>query len=223
MSTSAHHIVEPADDLCSITLAGNLVATPEIRYQANPVLAIADFTVATHSRWFDKASGSFREWTSFHPVKAVGNEMEFALSKAKKGDVILMQGYLKNSKSAGKELLIATFVQIFDKGFTQEVNQFHGSGHLAGPVKLITTEQNKLLAEVEVKFNFRIRSPKNNSLQTVTIERPIHVWGNQAKFLHDKGHSGDPLIIDGKLHYLNNQEKSQLIDAKQLILLKPHS
>ena len=45
-------------DLCSITLAGNLVQAPEIRYQANPVLAIADITIATHSRWFDKLTNS---------------------------------------------------------------------------------------------------------------------------------------------------------------------
>jgi single-strand DNA-binding protein len=50
----------PQNHLCSVTLLGNLVSKPEIRYQANPVIAFAEFTLATHSRWFDKTSNKFK-------------------------------------------------------------------------------------------------------------------------------------------------------------------
>ena len=60
MNTSFNSI-----DLCTVTLLGNLVAKPEIRYQANPVVAIAELTLATHSRWYDKASKKFKRMDEF--------------------------------------------------------------------------------------------------------------------------------------------------------------
>ena len=62
----------PQNHLCTVTLLGNLVNKPDIRYQANPVVAFAEFTLATHSRWFDKTSNKFKEWTSYHTVKVIG-------------------------------------------------------------------------------------------------------------------------------------------------------
>ena len=50
----------PQNHLCSVTLLGNLVNTPTIRYQANPVIAVAEFTLATHSQWIDKTTNKKR-------------------------------------------------------------------------------------------------------------------------------------------------------------------
>jgi len=207
-------------DLCSITLAGNLVSEPKIRYQANPVLAIADITIATHSRWFDKASKSYKEWTSYHPVKVVGDIVEQQLVHAQKGQVVLIQGHLSYQKNSNKELLLAAFIQVFAKGYSQEINQFHCSGKLLSPFELKTTEHNKLFAQATLSITQQTISAHNQQKHVFTLERPIHVWGKQAQYLSEKANVGDKLIAEGKLSYLNNAEKSQFIEAKQIILTK---
>ena len=62
--------------LCKVTLLGNLVAKPEVRYFTNPVLAVAEIVIATHSRWFDKSSNQYKEWTDFHTIKVIGDIVE---------------------------------------------------------------------------------------------------------------------------------------------------
>ncbi len=207
-------------NLCTITLVGNLVNAPQIRYQANPVLAIAEMTIATHNRWFDKASNSFKEWTSYHPANAIGELAEFELAHAKKGDIILLQGYLSHSKNSAKELLMATFVQTFAKGFSQEINQLHCSGQLISPFKLNITTNNKMFAEATISITQQIISPSNQNKHKITIKRPVHIWGKQAQYLSEHSKINDSLIVEGKLNYLNNADKAQLIEAKQIILLK---
>lgn len=207
-------------DLCSITLAGNLVNEPKIRYQANPVLAIADITIATHSRWYDKTINGYKEWTNYHNVKVIGDIVEQQLIHAQKGQVVLIQGHLSAQKKTNKELLLATFVQVFNKGYSQEINQFHCSGKLTTAFTLKTTENNKVFAEATLSFTQQTISTHNQQKHTFTLDRPIHVWGKQAQYLSDKASIGDKLIIEGKLSYLNNAEKSQFIDAKQIILAK---
>ncbi len=71
-SLSKHH-------LCKVTLLGNLVNKPEIRYLANPVVAMAEVKLATHTRWFDTASQQYKEWTSFHTIKVIGDIVDQAL------------------------------------------------------------------------------------------------------------------------------------------------
>jgi len=207
-------------DLCSITLAGNLVSEPKIRYQANPVLAIADITIATHSRWYDKTTNSYKEWTNYHNVKVIGDIVEQQLIHAQKGQVVLIQGHLSTQKNTHKELLLATFVQVFNKGYSQEINQLHCSGTLITPFTLKTTENNKVFAAATLSFTQQTISAHNQQKHTFTLERPLHIWGKQAQYLADKASVGDKLIIEGKLSYLNNAEKSQFIDAKQIILAK---
>jgi single-strand DNA-binding protein len=209
-------------DLCSVTLAGNLVSEPKIRYQANPVLAIADITIATHSRWYDKATKGYKEWTNYHNVKVVGDIVEQQLIHAQKGQVVLIQGHLSLQKATAtrtsKELLLASFVQVFSKGYSQEINQLHCSGKLIAPFTLKTTENNKIFAEATLSITQQTISAHNQQKHIFTLERPVQVWGKQAQYLSDKANIGDQLIIEGKLNYLNNAEKSQFIDGKQIIL-----
>ena len=82
----------PKNHLCKVTLLGNLVSKPDIRYQANPVIAVAELTLATHSRWYDKTTKQFKEWTSYHTVKVIGDIVDRALIHADKGDIILIHG-----------------------------------------------------------------------------------------------------------------------------------
>ncbi len=219
MTISINPIAQRAD-CCSVTLAGNLVHEPKIRYQANPVLAIADITIATHSRWFDKFSNSYKEWTTYHDVKVVGDIVEHSLLHAQKGEVILIQGHLSHQKNTEKELLLATFVQVFAKGYSQEINQLQCSGQLQTPFRLITTENNKVFAEAQINIVQQLLSSTKQHKHTVQIQRPIHIWGKQAHYLAEKAQVGDGLIIEGKLGYINDTKKAQLIEAKQILITK---
>jgi single-stranded DNA-binding protein len=208
--------------LCSVTLLGNLVNKPDIRYQANPVIAFAELTLATHSRWFDKTSNKFKEWTRYHTVKVIGEIVERALIHADKGDIILVQGYLINSKKNNREIIHANYAQTFPKGFAQSINQIHCSGNIISDIKVLTTEHNKTLTEVIVESKQHIFSTVTQQNHVVTIQRPVHVWGKQALYLAEHGKINDQIIVDGKLSYLNNKDKNQFIDAQQAVLLTKH-
>jgi len=206
--------------LCNSTLLGNLVDKPIIRYQANPVLPIAELTLATHTKWFDKSTNKYKEWTKFHVVKVIGDIVERSLIHAGKGDVILVQGYLLNSKKSDRQIIHATYAQTYPKGYAKSLNQIHCSGQINSPIKRVKTEQNKELAELTLRSNFFVHSPITQELKNITIERPIHIWGKQAVYINEQATLGDELVIDGKLNYLNNSNKYQLIDCHQVILLR---
>jgi len=206
--------------LCSVTLLRNLIAKPDIRYQANPVVAVAELVLATHSKWFDKASKQFKEWTSYHTVKVIGDIVDRSLIHSQKGDVILVQGYLLNSKKANREILHATHAQTFTKGYAQSINQVHISGEITNDITLVLTEHNKELVALNLTINHLVYSPVTQLTQNISIERSVHIWGKQAHYVKDKAKRGDQLVVDGKLSYLNNSKKSQFLDAHQVILLK---
>lgn len=212
----------PANHLCRVTLLGNLVNKPDIRYQANPVIAFAEFTLATHSRWFDKTSNKFKEWTSYHTVKVIGEVVERALIHADKGDIILVQGYLINSKQNNREIIHASYAQTFPKGYAQSINQIHCSGNIISAINVITTEHDKELTEVIIESKQQIFSAITQKNHIVTIQRPVHIWGKQALYLAEHGKINDQIIVDGKLSYLNNKNKNQFIDAHQAVLLTRH-
>ena len=209
----------PQNHLCTVTLLGNLVNKPDIRYQANPVVAFAEFTLATHSRWFDKTTNKFKEWTSYHTVKVIGDIVERALIFAEKGDIILVQGYLINSKKNNREIIHASYAQTFPKGYAQSINQIHYTGKVISEINVLTTEHNKELTEITVESEQQIFSLITHKYHLVKIQRPIHVWGKQALYLAEHGKINDQIIVDGKLSYLNNKNKNQFIDAQQAVLI----
>lgn len=213
-------INHPQNHLCNITLLGNLVNKPEIRYQANPVVAIAEFVVATHTKWFDKKSNQYKEWTHFHTIKMIGDVVERSLLQAEKGDVILIQGHLVNSNKSNREIIHATYAHRYPKGYTRSINQLQCSGKIKNDIKFVLTENKKQLAEFTLIMNFFSYSPITQELRSIMIERIIHVWGKQAEFLRDNASSEDEIIINGKLSYLRTNNQSQLIDAQDVILQK---
>lgn len=205
--------------LCNVTLLGNLVSKPNIRYQANPVIAVAELTLATHSRWYDKVSKQFKEWTSYHTVKVIGDIVERALIHADKGDIIVLQGYLINSKSNNREIIHASYAQTYPKGYAQSINQIHCSGTIISDIKIVITESNKEFTEIIIESKQNIYSSLTQQSHIVAVQRPIHVWGKQALYIAEHGKINDQIIVDGKLSYLNNKNKNQLIDAQQAVLL----
>lgn len=207
----------PAKHLCQVTLLGNLVAKPEIRYSTNPVLATADITIATHSKWLDKQSKTPREWTDFHLVKAIGDACEQSLIAAEKGDLLLIKGTLIDQPKTDKQTVLATFMQTYPKGYAPSINQVYVSGRLASDIKLISTQQNKVMAEATIESHHSVYSPSKDAIVQHSINRTIHIWGKSAQHLAENGITGQELIVDGKLSYLNNKSKHQLIDAHQVI------
>ena len=228
MQISSASLKQSSPQLCAVTLLGNLVAKPDIRYKANPVVAITEIVLATTSKWLDKKTNSYKEWTSYHHVKVEGELVEQALRYADKGDIILVHGYLSNikpnnSNTANQEhpsIVHASFVQKFAKGYTQSINQIHCSGTLTSAPQLMLTEHNKQLAQATVAINQHVYSTEKEQWQNVTIERPIHIWGKQAQYLAEQGAKDDELVIEGKLSYASNTHKSQYIEVLKLHLFK---
>ena len=208
--------------LCTVTLLGNLVAKPDIRYRTNPVTAVTEITIATSTKWLDKKSKQYKEWTSYHPVKVEGNLVEQALLTADKGDIILVHGYLSNIKPSNTEvqshpaIVHANYIQKFKKGYTQTVNQIYCSGQIASTPQLIKTQNNKSLTQVNITINQRVYSIDKQCWQNILIEREIHVWGKQAEYMHDHALVGDSVMVEGKLSYLTSANKTQFIDVKTL-------
>jgi single-stranded DNA-binding protein len=208
--------------LCTVTLLGNLVAKPDIRYRTNPVLAVTEIILATSSKWLDKKSNQYKEWTSYHHIKVEGDLVEQALSTANKGDIILVQGYLSNIKSSNTEvhthpaIVHANYIQKFKKGYTQTVNQIYCSGKISSIPKLIKTQNNKSLAHVNIVINQQVYSSDKQCWQNIVIERELHVWGKQAEHMVNNMCVGDSVMVEGKLSYLNSGNKAQLIDARTL-------
>lgn len=213
--------------LCAVTLLGNLVATPDIRYKANPATAITEIVLATSSKWLDKKTNKYKEWTSYHHVKVEGELVEQALMHANKGDIILLHGYLSNIKpindnkvATHQGIVHADFVQRFPKGYTQAINQINCSAQLTSNPKQMLTEQNKTLTQANVLINQHIYSTEKQIWQTIAVERSIHVWGKQAQYLAEHGEIDDELMLEGKLNYTSDATKAQFIEAKNVHLFK---
>ena len=212
--------------LCAVTLLGNLVVKPDIRYRTNPVSAVTEIVLATSTKWLDKKSNQHKEWTSYHPIKVEGDLVEQALLTANKGDIILVQGYLSNIKPSTIEgqshpaIVHANHIQKFQKGYTQTVNQIYCSAQIASIPQLIKTQNNKNLAQVNITINQRIYSIDKQCWQNILIERELHVWGKQAEYTAEHALVGDSVMIEGKLNYLTSANKEQFIDAKTLHWLK---
>ncbi|MBU2872147.1 single-stranded DNA-binding protein [Colwellia sp. E2M01] len=221
------HPKAPTPQLCAVTLLGNLVATPDIRYRANPATAVTEIVLATSSKWLDKSTNKYKEWTSYHHVKVEGELVEQALLHANKGDIILLHGYLSNIKplssnatAAHQDIVHANFVQRFPKGYTQAINQIHCSALLTSKPKLMLTEQNKNISQANIVINQHIYNTDKQAWQTVSVERAIHIWGKQAEYIAENGDIGDELMLEGKLSYTSTANKEQFIEVKNAHLFK---
>ncbi len=213
------------NQLCDIILLGNIVAKPEIRYKANPIVAITNFTIATHKKWFDKSSQQFKEWTSFHQVKAVGELVEQTLLHVDKGDLVLVKGYLSNNTITNKnvvtkDIISAQFIQTFPKGYSHSINQIVCSGKINSAIQLVTTENNKELAQTSILITHQQFSSSAQAFVPKQVERSLHVWGKQAIMLSENAQLGDNIVVEGSLHYSIGADKAQYIDSKTIHLFK---
>ncbi|MFD1620217.1 single-stranded DNA-binding protein [Thalassotalea marina] len=208
--------------LCYVTLLGNVVAKPDIRYLANPIVPIAEFVIATHKKWLDKKTNQMREWTSFHTVKMIGDAVEKSLIHAGKGDLILIKGHLVDSQKSNRQIVHATYACAYKKGFAPSMNHLHISGKIVNQVKLVTTETGSNLAEFVLNSQFEAYSPIYQQTRKLSLERTVHVWGKQAQYIAEHAAADKDVVIDGSLSYLNNNSNIQLIDAQQLTILNKY-
>jgi single-strand DNA-binding protein len=76
-------------------LRGNLARDPELRVVGDRQTSVVNFTVAT-SREFTKADGTQDKITSFIPCEAWDSGAEAIASTLKKGDLVMIEGSLRN-------------------------------------------------------------------------------------------------------------------------------
>lgn len=80
-----------------VILRGNLTRDPELRYitASDKKTAVVNFTVAV-SREFSRANGSKDKVTSFISCEAWDSGAETIAASFKKGDLVLVEGTLRN-------------------------------------------------------------------------------------------------------------------------------
>lgn len=86
-----------------ITLVGNLTADPELRFTPNGA-AVANFTVASTPRMFDRKSGEFRDGeTLFMRCSLWRDAAENVAESLSRGTRVIVQGRLKSRTFETKE------------------------------------------------------------------------------------------------------------------------
>ena len=196
---------------CQVTLSGNLVAKPEIRYRTNPVTAVAELVIATHNRWFDKKTQSYKDWTTFHKAYVEGDSVEEELRFCDKGQLIYLNGSLDTGKEGKQDFVRANYFHILGKGGQLSLNQITATAELAETPRLMTSESGSHFCHLNLQLNIGGK----------TLFRPLNIWGKQAQYLAQYGQQGQQVIIEGCLNYQKDRKQLQLIDGKQVILAMP--
>lgn len=80
-----------------VTLLGNVVADPEIRYTTSGD-AVATVRLATSEKWTDKASGQKKEATEFHRLVAYRQLAKVIGDYVRKGSPVYFEGKLRTRK-----------------------------------------------------------------------------------------------------------------------------
>lgn len=86
-----------------VTVCGNLTGDPELRFTPNGV-AVANFTIASTPRDFDRASGEWKEGETLFLRASVWREVaENVAETLRKGMRVIVQGRLKSRSYENKE------------------------------------------------------------------------------------------------------------------------
>ena len=86
-----------------ITVVGNLTADPELRYTQNGI-AVANFTIASTPRSFDRATGEWKDGEALFMRASVWREfVEHVASSLTKGSRVVASGRLRQRSYETKE------------------------------------------------------------------------------------------------------------------------
>jgi single-strand DNA-binding protein len=77
-----------------VILVGNLTRDPQVRYTGSG-MAVCDLGLAVNRYWFDKATNTKKEETTFVDVTLWGRDAEVAGEYCTKGKPVLIEGRLK--------------------------------------------------------------------------------------------------------------------------------
>ena len=99
-----------------VILVGNLGQEPEVRYATNGD-AVVNLSLATTSKWKDKASGQMKEETEWHRVSIFGKAAEVAGQYLKKGSAVYVEGKIKSKKYTDKQGIERTAFEITCENF----------------------------------------------------------------------------------------------------------
>lgn len=95
-----------------VTVVGNLTADPELRYTQGG-LAVANFTIASTPRVFDRKAGEYKDGEALFLRASVWREFaEHVASSLSKGSRVIVQGRLKQRSYETKEGEKRTTVEI---------------------------------------------------------------------------------------------------------------
>lgn len=86
-----------------VVLLGNIGADPELRYTQNGT-AVATMRMATTKKWTDKDNNAC-EKTEWHTVVAWAKQAEWLIDNKRKGDQVLVFGYLQTRSWEDPKLL----------------------------------------------------------------------------------------------------------------------
>ena len=82
------------------------------------------------------------------------------------------------------------------------------------------TEHNKQLTQADVAIHQYVYSNDKQCWLTLSTERKIHIWGKQAQYLAENAEIGNELMLEGKLSYASDTNKSQFIEVMKLHLFQ---
>ena len=99
-----------------VILVGNLGQEPEVRYATNGD-AVVNLSLATTSKWKDKATGNMKEETEWHRVSIFGKAAEVAGQYLKKGSAVYVEGKIKSKKYTDKQGIERTAFEITCENF----------------------------------------------------------------------------------------------------------
>ena len=88
--------------MSTITIAGNLTATPELR-NVNGGRSVVSFSVAENRRWADKTTGATQEAVTYLDVTAWGPMATHVAASLRTGDRVLVTGRLEQRSWEGTD------------------------------------------------------------------------------------------------------------------------
>ena len=110
-----------------ITVVGNLTADPELRYTQNG-LAVANFTIASTPRSFDRASNDWKDGDALFLRASVWREFaEHVAGSLTKGSRVIATGRLKQRSYETKEGEKRTSIELEFAGSVREAHYLSAS------------------------------------------------------------------------------------------------
>lgn len=97
-------------------IIGYLGGDPDVRYLPNGD-PVANFSVATNTRWKDRESGEQKERTEWHRCSAFGRQAEVIAEYLRKGSHVFVEGELQTRKWQDKDGIDRWTTEIRVRGF----------------------------------------------------------------------------------------------------------